>query len=89
MMPALARGLQSIWIGLYGFDPDITNVVMEPIYLAQVIIIVMTLVAAGLLKRLTHPATLLAVGVNAAVFLMEPMGRSDWLENVLRAIIAV
>lgn len=89
MMPALARGLQAIWIGLYGFAPDITNVVMQPIYLAQVIIILMTLVAAGLLKRLTHPATWLAVGVNAAVFLMEAMGRSDFLEGLLRSIIAV
>lgn len=89
MMPALGRGLQGLWISIYGFAPDITNVVLQPLFTAQLITITIVLIAARILGRLTHPATILTVGANAAVFFMEPLGRSEFLESVLRTIIAV
>lgn len=88
VMPALARGLQGVWIGIYGFDPETTNVVMQPIYLSQVIIIAMTLVAASWLGKLRHPATFLAVGANAAVFAMEPISKVAAVQEFFRMIIA-
>lgn len=87
MFPAMGRGLQAIWIAVFGFDVDIDVVVMTPLYLSQFIIIAMTLAAATYLKVLRHPATYLAIGVNAAVFFMEPLGRSEILQTVLRTAI--
>ena len=87
MFPAMGRGLQAVWIAIYGFDPAIDIVVMIPLYVSQCIIIAATLAAAYYLKVLRHTATYLAVGVNAAVFLMEPMGRSEFLEGVLTTLI--
>ncbi len=89
IMPALARGLQAIWINVYGFEPHTTIVVMPPIYLSQVIIILLNLVLAIKLKVLTHPATYTSISANAMVFLMEPMGRSELLETILRTVIKV
>ena len=87
MFPAMGRGLQAIWIAIYGFDSAVDVVVMTPIYLSQAIIITATLVAAFYLKVLRHSATYLAVGVNATVFLMEPLGRSEFLQSILVFII--
>lgn len=87
VMPALARGLQAIWIGVYGFSPEIDIVVMTPLYVSQAIIISLTLAAAAALKKLAHPATFLAVGVNVAGLFLEPFGRSEALQAALRFII--
>lgn len=87
MMPALGRGLQAAWIAHYGFGPEIDIVVMPPIYLSQAILIALTLATAFALKKLTHPATFLAVGVNGVVFFMEPLGRTEALQNLLYAVI--
>ncbi len=87
MMPAMGRGLQAIWIAIYGFGPDIKIVVMQPLYLAQALIIAMTLATAVYLKQLRHPATYVAVGANIIVLFLEPLGRSSFLEGVLRTII--
>ena len=89
MMPALARGLQAVWIAIYGFGVDIDVVVMSPVYLSQSIIIAMVFAAAVYLNKLRHPATYLAVAANTAVLFLEPLGRSAVLEGVLRAIIKV
>ncbi|NRA29700.1 MAG: hypothetical protein HRU11_05495 [Parvularculaceae bacterium] len=87
MMPATARGLQAVWIAIYGFSPEIDIVVMPPIYLSQVLIIAMILGSAGWFGKLRHPATWLAVGVNAVGFLMEPLGRSETLQTILSTIV--
>lgn len=87
MFPAMGRGLQAIWIAIYGFSVDIDVVVMTPIFLSQAIIIAMVLAAALSLKMLRHPATYLTVGANIVVFFMEPLGRSNALQDALRAII--
>ena len=62
-------------------------VVMSPVYLSQALIIAMVLAAAFSLNKLRHSATYLAIGANAAVFFMEPLGQSSVLEGILRAII--
>lgn len=87
MFPAMGRGLQALFIAVYGFDPAIDIVVMVPIYLGQVLIIFMTVVVAAYLKVLRHPATHLAIAANLAVFLMEPLGRSQFLQDLARSVI--
>ncbi len=89
MFPAMGRGLQALFIAIYGFDPDINIVVMTPIYLGQIFIIITTLAFASYLKVLRHPATYLAIAANLSVFLMEPMGRSNFLQGLARTIIKV
>ncbi|MEM7704547.1 MAG: hypothetical protein AAF358_03285 [Pseudomonadota bacterium] len=89
MMPALGRGLQGVWIAIHGFGPQLTSVLTTPIYLCQVIIISMTLVAASMLGKLRHPATLLAVCANATMFVMEPIARSPAAQAFWRAVISV
>jgi len=87
MFPAMGRGLQALFIAIYGFDPNIDIVVMVPIYVGQVLIIMMTIGVAAYLKVFRHPATYLAVSANLAVFLMEPLGRSQFLQDLARSII--
>lgn len=89
MFPALGRGLQGLWIAVYGFDPAIDVVVMTPIYVSQGLIIVLTAGVAAYFSVLRHPATYLALGANAAVMLMDPLGRSELLQAALRAVIKV
>jgi|GEM_PF-471111 len=86
MMPALARGIQNAYIGMNIKDwPNID--VMAPIYLCQVLIIGMILVAAWKYKKLKHPATYLAIGVNLFIFLLEPIGRSEAFQSFLKDVL--
>jgi hypothetical protein len=88
MMPALARGLQFAAIGLvYGgrVTPEVD--IMSPVYLSQLLIIVMIVAAAWKLGTLKHQATYLAVGVNLFVLMLEPLGRSASVEAFLKAVI--
>lgn len=85
MMPALARGLQAVWFMIYGFEPDMS--VMPPLYFSLGIIIALTLAAAAHMRKLRHPATILAIGVNAFSFLLEPIGRSPAVQALLTAAI--
>lgn len=85
MMPAVGRGLQFLWIQVYGFGTD--AVIMPPIYLASALIIGATLWTARSLGFLKHPATYVAVGINTFNCLMEPLGRWELLQQLLRAII--
>jgi len=87
VMPALARGLQAVWIAIYGFSPEVDIVVMPPLYLSQVLIIVMTLGAAKWFAQLKHPATWLAVGANATLFVMEPIARTPEVQEFLRMVV--
>ncbi|MHC4378117.1 MAG: hypothetical protein ACYS26_16065 [Planctomycetota bacterium] len=85
MMPALGRGLQFLWIQIHGFESD--AVVMQPLYLALALIIAATLWTARSFGFVKHPATYVAVGINAFVFLLEPIGRWEPLQELLHAAI--
>lgn len=88
MMPGLGRGLQNIWIGLYGFTVENTGALTTPIYLCQAIIIAMTLGFAWKFAVLRHPATYLAVIANATLFVLEPIARSRAVQEFWRMLIA-
>ncbi len=86
MMPALARGVQFVWIGFNFADfPNID--IMTPVYIGQAIILGMIAFAAWKFGTLRHPATYLAVGVNLFIFLLEPIGRNETVQMFLRAVI--
>ncbi|WP_228851793.1 hypothetical protein [Aegicerativicinus sediminis] len=86
MMPALGRGIQNIYVDMYQSDwPNIA--IMRPLYLTQVLIIVMLLLGAWKYRKLKHPATFLAIGVNLFIFLLEPLGRSEAVQTILKALI--
>ena len=87
MFPAMGRGLQAIWIAVYGFDVDIDVVVMTPIYWSQAVIVLMVVAAAAFLNKLRHPATYLAIAANVAVCFMQPLGQSRILQEALQAVI--
>lgn len=83
MMPALGRGIQNLGSALFG--PEKT--MMSSLYLTTLVIVALTLWAARRFGRVGHPATALAVGVNLFNLLLEPLGRWEWLQAVLRATI--
>jgi len=86
MMPALGRGIQNVYIGMNrGNWPDID--IMFPLYISQVIIIIFVLLGAWKYEKLRHPATYLAVGVNLFTMFLEPLGRNQEIQNLLRMII--
>lgn len=86
MMPALGRGIQNVYVGLNIQQWPAIDI-MFPIYLTQFIIIAMTLVAAKWFGKLAHPATYLAVGINLFVLLMEPLGKSETVQEFLKIIL--
>ncbi|QFT78610.1 hypothetical protein [Erythrobacter sp. THAF29] len=88
MMPALGRGLQGVWIGIHGFSPELTSVLTIPVYICQAIIIAMALGAALWLGKLRHPATWLAVGANAILFILERIARAPAVQAFWRSVIA-
>jgi hypothetical protein len=86
MMPALARGMQFLYIGLnFASWPNID--IMLPAYVCQLMILVMIVFAAWKFGTLRHPATYLAMAVNIIVFFLEPIGRSETLQAVIRSLI--
>jgi hypothetical protein len=86
MMPALGRGIQNVYIKSHISNwPNID--IMPPLYYSEAVIILLVLLAAWKYKKLTHPATWLAVGVNFFNMLLEPLGRSPWLQDFLNGVI--
>ncbi|MEJ2005145.1 MAG: hypothetical protein P8X57_09320, partial [Cyclobacteriaceae bacterium] len=86
MMPALGRGVQNVYIDMHSADwPDID--IMQPIYLAQFIIIGLLLGGAWKYDKLKHPATYLALGINLFIFLLEPVGKSQAIQDILTSFI--
>ncbi|MEJ7848708.1 MAG: hypothetical protein WKF92_11540 [Pyrinomonadaceae bacterium] len=86
MMPALGRGVQNVWIGIN--SDKMPNVdIMLPLYFTQAIIIGMLALGAWKFGKLRHPATYLALAVNLFIFLLEPLGRSESVQMVLKAAI--
>jgi hypothetical protein len=86
MMPALGRGIQNVYVDLHR-DQGLHIQIMVPIYITQLVIVGMLLLAAWKLGKLRHPATYLALGVNGFIFLLEPLGRSAEVQRILKAAI--
>ncbi|MEN1729512.1 MAG: hypothetical protein AAGJ52_13835, partial [Pseudomonadota bacterium] len=88
MMPALGRGIQNLWIGLHIEQwPNID--VLTPIVLTQFLIVSLTLTAAWKYGQLKHPATWWAVFVNSNVVLAFEIGKVEWIQSALSALIRV
>lgn len=78
MMPALGRGLQRAM-------PNLP--IMQPLFICEGLIILMILLAALKYNKLKHPATWLAVGVNLFNMLLEPLGRSEAVQEFLKSVV--
>lgn len=86
MMPALGRGIQLAWVAVN--SDKMPNVdIMLPIYFTQAIIIGMLVLGAWKFGTLRHPATYLAIAVNLFVCFLEPIGRSESVQMILKAAI--
>jgi F0F1-type ATP synthase membrane subunit c/vacuolar-type H+-ATPase subunit K len=86
MMPALARGMQNIYIGMHRSEwPNVS--IMVPIYFTQVLIMGMILLAAWKYDKFKHPATILAMAVSLFIFFLEPIGKSESVQQVLTRVI--
>jgi hypothetical protein len=85
MMPALGRGLGVLWAIVFGKDDP--RQVIYPLYLTTAIIIALLFWAANRYGRVNHPATWLALGANLFNLLLEPLGKWEWLQGVLRLMI--
>lgn len=86
MMPALGRGIQTVYVGLHIEEMPNVNI-MLPIYFTQALIIGMLLFGAWKFGKIGHPATYLALGVNLFICLLEPIGKSESLQLFLKALI--
>lgn len=86
MMPALGRGIQGIYVGINSTDwPNID--IIFPLYITQIIIIGLAILAAWKYKKLKHPATYLIIAVNLYTCFLEPLGKSELIQTFLKAII--
>lgn len=86
MMPALGRGIQNVYVGLN--IEKMPNVdIMFPLFITLGLILGMLFFFAWKYKKLGHTATWLAVGVNLFNFLLEPLGRSTWVQEFLKTMI--
>ena len=86
MMPALGRGAQFVIMAFYGDNwPNID--IMSSLYFTTVLIIAMLLFFAWKYGKLKHPATWLALAVNVFNLFIEPIGRSESVQQFLKAMI--
>lgn len=86
MMPALGRGIQNLYVAMNIKSwPNID--IMFPIYISEAIIIGGVLLAAWKYGKLKHPATYVAIGINLFNCLLEPLGRSEAVQNFLKMIL--
>ena len=85
MASALGRGIQNVFI-LFQIDrwPDID--LMPPAYLTQALILMMILAAAWKYRKLRHPATYLAVGMNVAMLFVFQLGSLPWIQAAMRSV---
>ncbi len=86
MMPALGRGIQNVYVDMHSNQWPAINIV-QPIYYTEIVIIVMLFLGALKYKKLTHPATFLALGVNLMNCLIEPIGKSESIQAFLKSIV--
>jgi hypothetical protein len=86
MMPALGRGIQNVDIAMHIKSwPNID--IMRSMWISQAIIIGMIFLGAFRYGKLKHPGTILAMGVNLFIFLLEPIGRSLAVQQFLTSFI--
>lgn len=85
MMPSLGRGVGVLWASLFGADDP--GQIGVTLYITTAIIVALLLWAAQRYGRFNHPATYLALGANLFNLLAEPLGRSVWIQELLRAMI--
>ena len=86
MMPALGRGIQNVYIMLNIKQwPKVD--IMFPLYITQILILLMLFLAAWKYKKLKHAATWLCAGVNLFTLFLEPIGRSAAVQAFLKTII--
>ena len=84
MMPAVFRGVLSVWIMLVGFtEVNVPSV----IYQTSFIIIGLGLVTAWKYGKLKHPATYLIVGVNLFFCFIDLIGKNKSIQVLLEDII--
>ena len=86
MMPALGRGIQNFYIGMRSKDWPNINII-NPLYVTELIIVLLIFLAAWKYGKMKHPATWLAVIVNLFNFLLEPIGRSEAAQSFLRSLL--
>lgn len=86
MMPALGRGFQFVFIGMQ-MDKWPHVDIMPPLYYAEITIAVFLLLGAWKYKKLTHPATYLALAVNLFNSFLAPIGHSESIQELLKAMI--
>ena len=85
IMPALGRGVQGVYVGIYQSQwPNID--IMIPIYMSEVLTLAVLLMVARKYHKLNHPATYLALGVNIFNCLVEPIGRWQPMQELVKAI---
>jgi hypothetical protein len=86
MMPALGRGIQNGYIALNIADwPNVD--IMFPLYVTELVIISMVIIAAFRYNKLKHPATWVAIGINVLNLFLEPLGRNESVQLFLKTII--
>jgi len=86
MMPALGRGIQNVYVDMHSKQwPNIN--IMQPIYYSEIVIIILLFLGALKYKKLTHPATYLALGVNLLNCLIEPLGKSESIQAFLKSVV--
>lgn len=86
MMPALGRGVQNVYLSWHREDWPNVNI-MGSLYFSEGLIIFMLLLAAWKYRKLKHPATLLAIAVNLFNMLLEPIGRSEAVQEFLKNVV--
>jgi len=86
MMPALGRGIQNVYVGLNIEDWPAIDI-MFPLYITNILIMGLLLLASWKYDKLKHPATYLALGVNLFNFLLPPLGKSIAVQSFLEAFI--
>ncbi|HYC86414.1 MAG TPA: hypothetical protein VEB86_14370 [Chryseosolibacter sp.] len=86
VMPALARGIQNVHVAMQRESWPAIDI-MSSIYVTQIIILSMILIAAVRYRKLKHPATYVSIAVNLFNFLLEPLGRNKSIQSFLETFI--
>ena len=86
MMPALGRGVQNVHVAMKIQQwPNVD--IMSSLYISEGLILAMLLLGAWKYGKLKHPATWLAVAVNVFNLFLEPVGRSESVQLILKNLI--
>jgi hypothetical protein len=87
-MPALGRGMQAVFIMAQADQwPNVD--VYTPTVISQAIIVALTLGAAWMYGKLKHPATWWAVAINLHALFVFELGKIEWIQRLLTALIHV